>query len=495
VLQRDQRPDTLAKGLTVIDRNLKRQAQMIEQLLDMSRIVSGKMRLDIARVRFGAVIDEAVHSVQSAADLKGVRLDVATGTPLDVRADPSRLQQIVWNLLLNAVKFSRTGDTVEVVLRQEHGEAVLEVRDVGQGIAPGSCPCCSTFRQGDASSTAGMPGLGLGLAIVKNLVEMHGGVVLATSDGLEKGATFTVRLPLAPQGAGEVKVVGNGHGPASSHADSTSHVLDGLVVLVVDDEPDARELLQHFLESAGARTTLAASVDDALQTLATGDRPDIIVSDIGLPDRDGYEFIRQVRRLRGAVADVPAAAVTAVAQRRRRRALMAGYQTHLASRSMRTSWWPWWRPWPAAPARRQQPWVRSARAMTVLGLLNETFNKWWADRIPRWPPRWPITRCSRCAPLLLVAIGIAGLVLGRDEARAQILVQASSLLGAPGAVAVARLMGDAYRHRDGDDQRGDRHRRHCDWRRGRAGAVEVGARRGMGRGAAPMSWLAFFRGY
>ena len=332
VLQRDQRPDTLAKGLTVIDRNLKRQAQMIEQLLDMSRIVSGKMRLDIARVRFGAVIDEAVHSVQSAADLKGVRLDVATGTPLDVRADPARLQQIVWNLLLNAVKFSRTGDTVEVVLRQEHADAVLEVRDVGQGIAPEFLPVLfQRFRQGDASSTRRHAGLGLGLAIVKNLVEMHGGVVLATSDGLEKGATFTVRLPLAPQGAGEVKVAGNGHGRASSHADSTSHVLDGLVVLVVDDEPDARELLQHFLESAGARTTLAANVDDAMQALSNGDRPDIIVSDIGLPDRDGYEFIRRVRRLRGAVADVPAAAVTALSRSEdRRRALMAGYQTHLA---------------------------------------------------------------------------------------------------------------------------------------------------------------------
>jgi PAS domain S-box-containing protein len=330
VLQRDQRPDSLVKGLAVIDRNLKRQAQMIDQLLDMSRIVSGKMRLEIERVRFGAVIDEAVHSVQAVADVKGVRLDVASRAPLDVRADPARLQQIVWNLLLNAVKFSRTGDTVEVVLRQENSQAVLEVRDVGQGIGPEFLPqLFQRFRQGDASSTRRHAGLGLGLAIVKNLVEMQGGVVHATSAGLEKGATFTVRLPLAPQEPREVRVAGNGHGHTAPA--STGRVLDGLVVLVVDDEPDARELLQQFLESAGARTAMATSVDDAMEVLSHGDAPDIIVSDIGLPDRDGYEFMRRVRRLRGKVAEVPAAAVTALSRSDdRRRALMAGYQTHLA---------------------------------------------------------------------------------------------------------------------------------------------------------------------
>jgi CheY-like chemotaxis protein/two-component sensor histidine kinase len=330
VLLRDQRPDTVSKGLAVIDRNLKRQAQMIDQLLDMSRIVSGKMRLDVERVRFGDVIDEAVHSVQAVADVKGVRLDVASRAPLDVRADPARLQQIVWNLLLNAVKFSRTGDTVEVVLRQEHAQAVLEVRDVGQGIAPEFLPqLFQRFRQGDASSTRGHAGLGLGLAIVKNLVEMQGGSVQATSAGLEKGATFTVRLPLVPQEADDARAKSNGH--VSSQGASASRVLEGLVVLVVDDEPDARELLQHFLEAAGARTSLAANVDDAMQVLSHGETPDIIVSDIGLPDRDGYEFMRRVRRLRGPAADVPAAAVTALSRSDdRRRALMAGYQTHLA---------------------------------------------------------------------------------------------------------------------------------------------------------------------
>jgi CheY-like chemotaxis protein len=276
------------------------------------------------------VIEEAVHSVKAAADVKGVRLDVATRAPLDVRADAARLQQVVWNLLLNAVKFSRSGDTVEVVLRQENAYAVLEVRDVGQGIAPEFLPqLFQRFRQGDASSTRRHAGLGLGLAIVKNLVEMHGGVVQATSEGLEKGATFTVRLPLAPQDHGAVNAAGNGQ--RSTSPGPSNRLLDGLVVLVVDDEPDARALLQHFLESAGARTALAASVDDAMEVLSHTEVPDIIVSDIGLPDRDGYEFMRRVRRLRGPVADVPAAAVTALSRSDdRRRALMAGYQTHLA---------------------------------------------------------------------------------------------------------------------------------------------------------------------
>jgi PAS domain S-box-containing protein len=331
VLQHDRRPDTLDKGLAVIDRNLKRQAQMIDQLLDMSRIVSGKMRLDIGRVRFGAVIDEAVRSVQAMADVKGVQLNVATRAPLDVRGDSARLQQVVWNLLLNAVKFSRTGDTVEVVLRQENAYAVLEVRDVGQGIAPEFLPqLFQRFRQADASSTRRHAGLGLGLAIVKNLVEMHGGVVQAASEGLEKGATFTIRLPLAPPEPGAVDVAVNGS-RSTSPAPPDGGVLEGLVVLVVDDEPDARELLQHCLESAGARTALATSVDDAMDVLSHADVPDIIVSDIGLPDRDGYEFMRRVRRLRGPVAEVPAAAVTALScSDDRRRALMAGYQTHLA---------------------------------------------------------------------------------------------------------------------------------------------------------------------
>jgi PAS domain S-box-containing protein len=330
VLHRDQRPDTLGKGLAVIDRNLKRQAQMIDQLLDMSRIVSGKMRLDMQRVRLGPVIDEAVHSVQAAADVKGVRLDVESRAPLDVRGDPDRLQQVMWNLLLNAVKFSRSGDTVEVVLREENAQAVVEVRDVGQGIAPEFLPqVFQRFRQGDSSATRRHAGLGLGLAIVKNLIEMHGGSVQAWSDGLEKGATFSVRLPLAPVAEAEPRPTGASNGHAATA--TNGRVLEGLVVLVVDDEPDALKAAQHFLEAAGARTSLADTVEGAMQLLAGGDVPDIIVSDIGLPDRDGYEFMRRVRKMRGPVAEVPAAAVTALSRSDdRRRALMAGYQTHLA---------------------------------------------------------------------------------------------------------------------------------------------------------------------
>jgi PAS domain S-box-containing protein len=330
VLQRDQRPDTLGKGLKVIDRNLKRQAQMIDQLLDMSRLVSGKMRLEIGRVRLGDVIHEALSSVQTAADVKGVRFDLAAHPPLEVRGDPARLRQVVWNLLLNAVKFSRAGDTVEVVLRQEHAFAVLEVRDVGQGIAPDFLPLLfQRFQQGDASSTRRHAGLGLGLAIVKSLVELHGGTVDAKSDGVEKGATFTVRLPLAPHGTASPPAAGSGVAVAAAELDAC--VLEGLLVLVVDDEQDARELFQHFLEAAGAKTALAAGAHDALEMLSHGQVPDIIVSDIGLPGRDGYELMRRVRRLHGRAAEVPAAAVTALSRSDdRRRALTAGYQTHLA---------------------------------------------------------------------------------------------------------------------------------------------------------------------
>ena len=240
------------------------------------------------------------------------------GAPLDVRADPARLQQIVWNLLLNAVKFSRTGDTVEVVLRQEHADAVLEVRDVGQGIAPEFLPeLFQRFRQGDASSTRRHAGLGLGLAIVKNLVEMHGGVVQATSDGLEKGATFTVRLPLAPQEAGEVKwrqrprprVVARGlHQPRARRPGGAGGGRRAR-------RPRAAAAFSRIGAGPGRRWPPAWMT--RCRCCRHGDRPDIIVSDIGLPDRDGYEFMRQVRRLRGAVADVPAAARHgAVAQRR-----------------------------------------------------------------------------------------------------------------------------------------------------------------------------------
>ena len=214
VLHRDQRADTMDTGLAAIDRNMKRQTQMIEQLLDMSRIAAGKMRLEVGRVRLGSVIDEAVNSVQTAADVKGVRIDVESRAPLAVRGDPGRLQQVVWNLVLNAVKFSRSGDTVEVVLRQEQSNAVIEVRDVGQGIAPEFLPeLFQRFRQADASSTRSHAGLGLGLALVKNLVEMHGGSVHASSGGLEKGATFTVRLPLAPLDLVKGHAVGNSQGP------------------------------------------------------------------------------------------------------------------------------------------------------------------------------------------------------------------------------------------------------------------------------------------
>ena len=198
VLKHDQTPETLAKGLTVIDRNLRRQSQMIDDLLDVSRIISGKMRLDVQRVELASVIEEAVASAQPAADAKGVRVITVLGSAASVQGDSGRLQQVIWNLVANGIKFTPKGGLVKVTLRRMNSHVHIQVSDSGQGIAPEFLPhVFQRFRQGDASVTRAHGGLGLGLAIVKNLVEMHGGSVDATSDGDGKGSTFTVRLPIA----------------------------------------------------------------------------------------------------------------------------------------------------------------------------------------------------------------------------------------------------------------------------------------------------------
>ncbi|MCC7123861.1 MAG: CHASE3 domain-containing protein [Acidobacteria bacterium] len=330
VLKQDSSPEALTRGLSVIDRNLKRQSQMIDDLLDISRIISGKLRLDVHRVDLAAVIEEAVASVQPAADAKNVRLITVLGSAAVIQGDPGRLQQVVWNLLTNAVKFTPKGGLVQVTLRKQGSHVHIEVSDNGEGISAEFLPqIFQRFRQADASSTRRHGGLGLGLAIVKNLVEMHGGSVDARSEGEGSGAIFTVRLPLAlarqPE-APEIEMHGS-----EPLREPFGMLLEGLMVLVVDDEPDARELVQRFLSEAGAGTTSASSASEALELLEQGLQPDIIVSDIGMPERDGYDFMRRVRQLDGPVASAPAAALTALARGEdRKRALLAGYQTHLA---------------------------------------------------------------------------------------------------------------------------------------------------------------------
>ncbi|MFL9926114.1 response regulator [Herbaspirillum lusitanum] len=326
-------PEKLLKGLQVVERNAKLQAQMVEDLLDMSRIMSGKLRLDVQRTDMAEVIDNAIASVQSAADAKDIRLTAILGSAGIIQGDSSRLQQVVWNLLMNAIKFTPKQGKVRVTLRKVQSEIELEVRDNGQGIKSDFLGSVfERFRQEDSSNSRVANGLGLGLAITRQLVELHGGRIRAASEGPGMGATFFVNLPLAAvqrdDGAG-----GDPQFQTSSPLDQQPE-LSGLHILLVEDEPDARDLVQRILEERGATVDAVGSADEALDAFAQT-RPHVIVSDIGLPGQDGYELMRSLRELESRQASglpmTPAAALTALARTEdRRRALMAGFQAHIA---------------------------------------------------------------------------------------------------------------------------------------------------------------------
>ena len=333
VRARARTPQEVADGLATIERNARAQAQIIDDLLDMSRIVSGKMRLDVQPIDLAALVESAVDGVRPAAEAKAIRLQ----TTLDrragaIQADPGRLQQVLWNLLSNALKFTPRDGAVHVTLAREDAHVELNVNDTGQGIRPEFLPYLfDRFRQGDASTTREHRGMGLGLSIVKSIVEMHGGTVTARSDGDGQGAAFIVRLPLMVT---RQVAVTDQRRPAAALTEETAveaPSLAGLRVLVVDDEPDARELVSRILLEYGADVVAVNTARDALDRLDAV-RPDVIVSDLGLPRSDGYSLIREVRRRpRHAGGDVPALALTAFARSEdRRRALMAGYQAHLA---------------------------------------------------------------------------------------------------------------------------------------------------------------------
>ncbi|AUX43942.1 histidine kinase [Sorangium cellulosum] len=327
-------PQAMARGLDVIERNARLLADMVSELLDMSRIVSGKLRLDVQQVDLPAVVQGAIESIKLAAEAKGLtvvsRVDPEAAT---LRGDPARLQQVVWNLLSNAVKFTPAGGRIDIALRRAGEHAELSVTDTGAGIAPQFLPhLFERFRQADASSTRKYGGLGIGLSIVKHLVELHGGTVAVASEGEGKGATFTARLPLggaaqpAPDAALEQRST-RGEAPG----DYPGAELTGVRVLVVDDQADAREIAQRVLEESAARVTTAASAAEAL-SLVERERPHVLVSDLGMPGEDGFQLIRKVRALgaeRGGAT--PAAAVSALAREEdRARALGAGYQAHLS---------------------------------------------------------------------------------------------------------------------------------------------------------------------
>jgi PAS domain S-box-containing protein len=322
------------KALETIERNARSQAQLIEDLLDVSRIVTGKLRLDVVPVSPHSFIDAAVEAVRPAADAKGVRLQKVIDTGVGVvMGDPARLQQVVWNLLTNAVKFTPRGGRVQVRLERVNSSVEMAVSDTGAGIDPEFLPhVFERFRQADQRTTRRHGGLGLGLSIVRHLVELHGGSVRADSGGEGTGSTFTVMLPVAPIHRREE--AGERVHPAASDtlpAHECPERLDGLRVLVVDDEEDARELLAAGLGQCGAEVVTASSAHEALEALAGG-RFDVLVSDIGMPGEDGYELIRQVRELDAdGGGTTPAVAVTAYARTEDRlRAMRAGFEMHVS---------------------------------------------------------------------------------------------------------------------------------------------------------------------
>ena len=324
--------DSARRGPEVIERNTRVLAQLIEDLLDVSRIITGKLRLEVRPADLIAVITAAMEAVQAAADAKGIRLEASLDGMLGVvPADPDRLQQVVWNLLTNAIKFTPIGGRVDIRLERAEAGARFTVTDTGSGIRPELLPFVfDRFRQGENSTTGPHRGLGLGLAIVRHIVELHGGVVRAESDGENRGTTFTVDLPFT---ATPVTTVAPEPAGRRFESETVGRLinLDGLRVLVVDDEADARELMRMVLRSAGAEVMATASADEAFEQVERW-RPDLLVSDIGLPGDDGYVLIQKLRRQEAAGGrSIPALAVTAYARAEdRTRALSAGYQLHVA---------------------------------------------------------------------------------------------------------------------------------------------------------------------
>ena len=327
--------EKLERGLQVIHRNAKAQAQLIDDLLDLSRIISGKMRLDVRPVDLVPVLEGAIEAIRPAAEARQIRLhrllDPQAGP---IAGDPDRLRQVVWNLLTNAVKFTPKGGRIEVRLERVNSHVEILVADTGIGIDPELAPrVFDRFRQLDSSSSRTHGGLGLGLAIVRHLVELHGGTVEVRSAGAGKGSTFIVGLPVS---VAQVELPERRLHPVAGEEAPACHEdpelnLHGIRVLAVDDDPDARETLTRILEHCEAEVLAVGSAGEAVLALESF-RPHVLLSDIGMPGEDGYALIKTVRELppeRGGA--VPAAALTAFARGEdRRRALLAGFQMHVA---------------------------------------------------------------------------------------------------------------------------------------------------------------------
>ncbi|MEI9948676.1 MAG: ATP-binding protein [Pseudomonadota bacterium] len=322
----------IQRAMSVIERNARAQARLIEDVLDLSRISSGKLSLSLTTVNVGEAVRAAALALAPAADAKNIALvaDAEDEALLTISADADRLQQILWNLLTNALKFTPKAGSVAVSAARVGSEVQIQVTDSGEGIAEGVLPhVFEPFRQADSSTTRRHGGLGLGLSLVRQIAAAHGGSVEARSAGLGRGATFVVRLP-ARAATEAVKPSRPARKPAPFGSGGVG-LLAGVSVLVVDDELDARELVAEAFKSAGAVVYLAASAQDALAVIATA-RPDVLVSDIGMPYEDGYALMRQVRLLPAEQGgEIPALALTAYARTADAdRAFDAGYQRHIA---------------------------------------------------------------------------------------------------------------------------------------------------------------------
>ena len=319
--------ETRRRAIDTIERNARAQAQIIEDLLDVSRIVTGKLILEVEAVNLVTLIDSALDGVRLAADTKRIeirrRVDPSASV---VSGDPTRLHQVVSNLLTNAVKFTSPGGWMEVRLERVDGRARITVADNGQGISGDFLPhVFERFRQADGSTTRAHGGLGLGLAIVRHLVDLHGGTVHVASPGLGRGSTFAVEIPLIHAAArtplADQPPAGEGSPPRALH---------GVRVLVVDDDLDSRDMLRHLLQQAGAIVTTAGSASEALDIIDAA-APDVLVSDIGMPDQDGYQLLRTLRQRPTRSASIPAVAVTAYARPEdRAHAIAAGFQVHVS---------------------------------------------------------------------------------------------------------------------------------------------------------------------
>jgi signal transduction histidine kinase/CheY-like chemotaxis protein len=318
--------DRRERALETIERNARAQAQLVDDLLDVSRIINGKLKIEVQAVDAGAIVEVTVESIRPSADAKGVALAHSIGPGCGVLADPARLQQIVLNLLTNAVKFTPKGGRVEVTVGRIESSVVIRVTDTGKGISREFLPhVFERFRQFDGSMGRAQGGLGLGLAIVLHLVDLHGGTVDAESEGLGRGATFTVRLPVAVP-----RALSTASPLYAAGEMAYASELEGLHVLAVDDEEDAREVLRTLLEGSGMRVTTAASTNEALAALIA-ERPDMLVSDIAMPGQDGFALIAQVRALPSEEGGrTPAVALTAFARAEERtRILRAGFNSHV----------------------------------------------------------------------------------------------------------------------------------------------------------------------